>query len=142
MSSNPTSHLPTPLQEYVHKSRYARWIDSENRREHWHETVQRYVDYFDKKFPHYPKNEIQEAILNLKVMPSMRALMTAGPALDRDPMAGFNPVSGDSIVVTREYGNVPIKTLQGKTASVLNKNGEWATATFNSYGVQPLKRVV
>ena len=90
MSATHTTQLPTPLQEYVHKSRYARWIDSENRREHWHETVQRYVDYFDKKFPHYPKNEIQEAILNLQVMPSMRALMTAGPALERDPMAGFN----------------------------------------------------
>lgn len=82
--------LPTPLQEYVHKSRYARWLEKEGRREHWHETVQRYVDYFDKKFPFYPKDQIQKAILNLEVMPSMRALMTAGPALDRDPIAGFN----------------------------------------------------
>ena len=88
--SHPINHLPTPLQEYVHKSRYARWIDKEKRREHWHETVQRYVDYFDNKFPHYPKQEIFEAIVNLKAMPSMRALMTAGPALERDPMAGFN----------------------------------------------------
>lgn len=88
--SHPINHLPTPLQEYVHKSRYARWIDKEKRREHWHETVQRYVDYFDNKFPHYPKQEIFEAIVNLKTMPSMRALMTAGPALERDPMAGFN----------------------------------------------------
>lgn len=86
----PTAHLPTPLQEYVHKSRYARWRDQDNRRETWPETVQRYVDYFDSKFPHFPKAEIYEAILNLKSMPSMRALMTAGPALERDPMAGFN----------------------------------------------------
>ena len=133
--------LPTQLQEYIHKSRYARWLTTENRREHWEETVQRYVDYFDNKFPHFPKEEIKNAILSLKTMPSMRALMTAGPALERDPIAGFNPVSGDSIVVTREYGNVPISTLQGKSATVLNKNGEWASATFNSYGVQPLKRV-
>ena len=82
--------LPTPLQEYVHKSRYARWIDSQQRRENWDETVQRYVDYFDNKFLHYPKQEIYEAILKLETMPSMRALMTAGPALERDPMAGFN----------------------------------------------------
>lgn len=82
--------LPTPLQEYVHKSRYARWIPSKQRRENWDETVQRYVDYFDNKFPHYPKDEIYQAIHDLKTMPSMRALMTAGPALDRDPMAGFN----------------------------------------------------
>jgi ribonucleoside-triphosphate reductase len=84
-----TSALPTPLQEYVHKSRYARWIDSAQRRETWDETVQRYVDYFGK-YPHYPKAEIFEAIRSTGVMPSMRALMTAGPALDRDPMAGFN----------------------------------------------------
>lgn len=84
------SYLPTPLQEYVHKSRYARWIDKEQRRENWDETVQRYVTYMDNKFPHYPVAEIYESILNLQTMPSMRAMMTAGPALERDPMAGFN----------------------------------------------------
>ena len=83
-------HLPTQLQEYIHKSRYARWINEHQRRETWPETVRRYVDYFDAKFPHYPKEEMYEAILNLKTMPSMRALMTAGPALERDPMAGYN----------------------------------------------------
>ena len=85
-----TNYLPTPLQEYVHKSRYARWIDSKQRRETWPETVRRYVTYFSNKFPHYPTEEIYEAILNQEVMPSMRALMTAGPALERDPMASFN----------------------------------------------------
>lgn len=85
-----TNALPTPLQQYVHKSRYARWLEKEKRREHWHETVQRYVDYFADKFPHYPKDEVYDAILNVRTMPSMRALMTAGPALERDPMAGFN----------------------------------------------------
>lgn len=83
-------HLPTQLQEYIHKSRYARWLDPENRRETWPETVNRYVSYFSNKFPHYPTEEIREAILNLEAMPSMRALMTAGPALERDPMAGYN----------------------------------------------------
>jgi ribonucleoside-diphosphate reductase alpha chain len=83
------SALPTPLQDYVHKSRYARWNESAQRRETWEETVQRYVDYFSK-YPHYPKTEIFQAISKLEVMPSMRALMTAGPALDRDPIAGFN----------------------------------------------------
>lgn len=83
-------YLPTPLQEFVHKSRYARWREDLGRRETWPETVQRYVDYFGSKFPHYPAQEIYDAILSLKTMPSMRALMTAGPALERDPMAGFN----------------------------------------------------
>lgn len=84
------NQLPTPLQEYVHKSRYARWIESEGRRESWEETVDRYVTYFREKFPHYPADEIRQAIQSLKVMPSMRAMMTAGKALERDPMAGFN----------------------------------------------------
>ena len=139
MSSS--AYLPTPLQEYVHKSRYARWLDKEKRRETWPETIQRYTNYFADKYPQFPKDELQQAIQNQEVMPSMRALMTAGPALDRDPMAGYNPVAGETLVVTKEFGNVPIKTLAGKSATVLNKNGEWATASFNSYGVQPLKRV-
>lgn len=84
------NQLPTPLQEYVHKSRYARWLTEENRRESWAETVDRYVSYFANKFPHYPREEVKHAIQNLEVMPSMRAMMTAGPALERDPMAGFN----------------------------------------------------
>lgn len=82
--------LPTQLQEYVHKSRYARWLDQEKRRESWEETVNRYVGYFENKFPNYPAELIRDSIRRLDVMPSMRALMTAGPALERDPMAGFN----------------------------------------------------
>lgn len=81
--------LPTPLQQYVHKSRYARWLEEYKRREHWKETVERYVSFFSK-YPDYPANDIRKAIQNLEVMPSMRALMTAGPALERDPMAGYN----------------------------------------------------
>ena len=83
--------LPTPLQQYVHKSRYARWRDADQRRETWEETVQRYVAYFAAKFPeHYPSQDIYNSIVQLETMPSMRALMTAGPALDRDPIAGYN----------------------------------------------------
>ena len=84
------SVFPTPLQDYVHKSRYARWRDTDQRRENWDETVRRYVNYFGDKFPGYPAGRIFDSIVNLETMPSMRALMTAGPALDRDPMAGFN----------------------------------------------------
>ena len=85
-----TQYLPTPLQEYVHKSRYARWQPSKQRRENWGETVQRYVNYFSQKFPDFPSNDVFHAILEQRAMPSMRALMTAGPALERDPMAGYN----------------------------------------------------
>lgn len=89
-TSLPTT-LPTPFQQFIHKSRYARWLDTENRRETWPETVNRYVEFFAGRFPEsYPKEQVREAIQSLKVMPSMRTLMTAGPALDRDEMAGFN----------------------------------------------------
>jgi ribonucleoside-diphosphate reductase alpha chain len=78
-------------QKFIAISRYARWIDEENRRETWDETVQRYVDYITEKVKgHLPKQQIFEAIKNLEVMPSMRALMTAGSALERDNTAGYN----------------------------------------------------
>lgn len=86
-----TPALPTQLQEYIHKSRYARWLDDAQRRETWDETVDRYTSFFDKRFPGvYPTAKIRDAIATLQCMPSMRALMTAGPALAKDEMAGFN----------------------------------------------------
>jgi len=83
----------TPYQQYIHKSRYARYVPEENRRETWDETVDRYVDYFKEKFPRtkdLPFEELRAAIKNLDVMPSMRCMMTAGKALDRDNVAGYN----------------------------------------------------
>lgn len=134
--------LPTQLQSYIHTSRYARWLDKENRRETWDETVGRYANFFEGRFPDsYPASRVAAAIRRLDVMPSMRSLMTAGEALNRDEMAGYNPVAGYERVVTREFGNVEIRSLAGKAATVLNKDGRWAAATFRSYGVQPLKRV-
>ena len=85
------NYLPTDYQAFIHTSRYARWIDEENRRETWGETVDRYISNLvvgraDPK----TTMEIEEAILGLEIMPSMRALMTAGPALERDNTAGYN----------------------------------------------------
>lgn len=79
-------------QTYIHKSRYARYIPEENRRETWEETVSRYVYFWVDKglIDDQTAGELYEAILNQDIMPSMRALMTAGPALDRDNVAGFN----------------------------------------------------
>lgn len=85
------STLPTPYQTYIHLSRYARWRDEDNRRETWEETVTRYCKFWNARFGEvFPYERVKNAILNLEVMPSMRALMTAGPALDRDEMAGYN----------------------------------------------------
>ena len=77
-------------QQYIHKSRYARYLPQEERRETWKETITRYIRYWGDKLTEEERVEISQAIYKLEVMPSMRALMTAGPALDRDNMAGFN----------------------------------------------------
>tara|TARA_B100001989_G_scaffold219445_1_gene171401 strand:+ start:769 stop:2676 length:1908 start_codon:yes stop_codon:yes gene_type:complete len=84
--------LPTDYQNFIATSRYARWLDDEGRRETWSETVTRYVDYMTEKvgLDEDDSNDIWVAIHNLDVMPSMRALMTAGAALDRDNTAGYN----------------------------------------------------
>src|SRR5210317_918279 len=86
--------LPTDYQAFIHTSRYARWLEDEGRRESWAETVSRYVENLvtPKLDSSHNKvvSEINEAILNLEVMPSMRAMMTAGPALERDNTAGYN----------------------------------------------------
>jgi len=79
-----------PYQRYIALSRYARFLPDRNRRESWEETVARYCDYFAARSEHFPKTKMYNAIVDLKVMPSMRALMTAGKALDRDNVAGYN----------------------------------------------------
>ena len=93
-----SNSLPTSYQQIIHKSRYARWLDEEGRRENWYETVERYVSFMEKallekhdyKLSEGDKVIITEYITNLSVMPSMRALMTAGEALERDNVCGYN----------------------------------------------------
>lgn len=82
--------MMTPYQQYIALSRYARFLPEEKRRESWEETVSRYCDYFFKVSNEFPKEEVFNSIKNLEIMPSMRCLMTAGKALDRDEIAGFN----------------------------------------------------
>ena len=88
-----SSRLPSIYQDYIHISRYARFSDALGRRETWNETVDRYISFFQKRTNNnkkVPWEEIRSAILNLEVMPSMRCLMTAGPALEKDQVAGYN----------------------------------------------------
>jgi ribonucleoside-diphosphate reductase alpha chain len=90
--------LPTDYQNFIALSRYARWKEEEQRRETWGETVARYFDYMADhllnnngyKLPDTLRGELEEAVLNQSIMPSMRALMTAGPALDRCHVGGYN----------------------------------------------------
>ena len=95
---NGNNYLPTPYQEFIHLSRYSRWLPKEGRRETWPETVSRYFSFFEDhlqelhkfKLPKGIREELEEAVLSLKVMPSMRCMMTAGEALKRENIAGYN----------------------------------------------------
>ena len=90
--------LPTIYQEYIHLSRYARWDYDLGRRETWDETVGRYFNFFtewleekhDYKLENGQRIELENSVKELKVMPSMRCLMTAGPALEKENVAGYN----------------------------------------------------
>ena len=86
------NYLPTDYSAFIHTSRYARWLDEENRRETWTETVGRYMEnvVVKKTRDEIIVGDIEEAILSLGIMPSMRALMTAGPAMERDNTSGYN----------------------------------------------------
>ena len=94
----PDNFLPTSYQEFIHLSRYSRWLPEKVRRETWNETVTRYFDFFTehlKDMTGYElekevREEIEMAVLGQRVMPSMRCLMTAGEALKRENIAGYN----------------------------------------------------
>ena len=90
--------LPTKYQEFIHLSRYSRWLPKKGRRETWRETVTRYFDFFQEHLKQSCKysldkslrEELEDAVIHLKIMPSMRCLMTAGEALKRENIAGYN----------------------------------------------------
>ncbi len=94
----PNNYLPTSYQEFIHLSRYSRWLPEKERRETWDETVGRYFNFFkdhlndlhDYKLTDKLRNELEDAVLSQRVMPSMRCLMTAGEALKRENIAGYN----------------------------------------------------
>lgn len=93
-----STSLPSDYQAFIHLSRYARWLPEQNRRESWQETITRYFDFFAKHLKEHHRytltdslrKELETAVLNLDVMPSMRCLMTAGEALERENVAGYN----------------------------------------------------
>ena len=88
-----SNYLPTDYQNFIALSRYARWLPEKNRRESWSETVKRYIDNVVRRVISDDEktiNTLEEMILNLEVMPSMRMMMTAGSALDRDNTCAYN----------------------------------------------------
>ena len=148
------NYLPTDYQSFIHTSRYARWLEDEGRRETWGETVGRYMNnVVVGKVDGKTAQEIEEAILNLELTPSMRALMTAGPAMQRDNTAAYNcsylPVddvlafdeamyillcgTGVGFSVERQYvknlPEVPEKMFESETTVVVKDSKEgWAKA--------------
>ena len=94
----PSNYLPTSYQEFIHLSRYSRWLQEKERRETWDETVARYFDFFTEHLKETVnftlskelRTELEQAVLGLRVMPSMRCIMTAGEALKRENIAGYN----------------------------------------------------
>ena len=90
--------IQNPYENFIALSRYARWIEKENRRETWQETVDRYFDFMiiqlREKHGYVPNDkdlrDLREAVFNRNVMPSMRSVMTAGPALERENVSGYN----------------------------------------------------
>lgn len=149
--------LPTDYQTFIATSRYSRWIEEENRRESWEETVNRFMeDVVSKKIQSEDRgiyDKIRNAILNLEIMPSMRAMMTAGKALDRDNTCAYNcsylPVddmksfdeamfilmcgTGVGFSVERQYVSklpeVPEKMFESQTNIVVSDSKEgWAKA--------------
>ncbi len=97
-ASDLPAQLPSDYQSFIHKSRYARYIESEGRRENWDETVTRYFDYFEGDLEEHHgykvsqslRSELMDAVGSLNIMPSMRALMTAGEAARRENLSTFN----------------------------------------------------
>ncbi len=95
---DPSGRITDPYRNFIHVSRYARWLEKENRRETWVETVDRYMGFMtnhlsknnDYEVPQADYDRVRSFILDHKALPSMRALMTAGPALERNNIAGYN----------------------------------------------------
>ena len=93
-----SNHLPTKYQEFIHLSRYSRWLPEKERRETWSETIERYFDFFEDhlketvnyKMSSHVRDKLELGVLEQKVMPSMRCLMAAGEALKKENIAGYN----------------------------------------------------
>jgi hypothetical protein len=130
--------------EFIGKRTYTRWIESENRREAWVESVQRYSDFFESRVPEKLLPLYKEAIQlkkNKQVMGSMRALWSAGPALAENNFAGYNCLSGDTKILTKEFGVVDIHTIAGKSVHLLTSEREWVLSEIKNFGKKKLHTI-
>lgn len=141
--------LPTPYQQFIQQSRYARWREEDSRRETWEESVERYMSFMRKHLWNKHKYTITtseykslgDSIVGLEVLPSMRSLMTAGPALERENVAGYNCFGPEVRFITPE-GLKRFDETVGTTQMVLNGKGKWSPAEIKNFGQQELVDVV
>lgn len=107
-------------QEFIYKSRYSRWNYKENRRESWEETVDRYFNFFETKAPKHLLSQFLKAkkyVLDLQVMPSMRSLWTAGEALEKENIAGYN-CSALAINYVKAFADIMFISLNGSGVGI------------------------
>lgn len=147
MDSSNGTHFSTLLSEFVYVRTYARWLDEAKRRETWPETVKRYVDYYVRNNPKLQNltfdlaGQVEQAILNKDVMPSMRSLWCAGPAMDRDHTCGYNCLGAETPFITQSGVKRFSDFQNGDTVTVLTHSGAWKQAVVRSYGIQKLYKV-
>jgi len=136
--------FPSLLSEFIYVRTYSRWMDDVGRRETWPETVDRYIDFLVANRPGIPRHvirEVKEGILNLEVLPSMRALWAAGEAASRDNTCFYNCFGGGEKFVTPK-GLLSLRDAEGQDVVVRTVDGEWRPATVQYFGQQPTFDVV
>jgi len=142
-------YIIDPYRNFIHTSRYARWLDDKGRRETWAETVARYVGFMRKHMTTnygYAKDDpnfdlVEKAILEHEIMPSMRALMAAGPAMEADNICAYNCLGRETEFITQEGVRRFSDFKSGDKVTVLTHTGAWKPATVRSYGEQRLYNI-
>ena len=139
VADGPFSNL---LSEFVYKRTYSRWDYDLGRREEWDETVARYIAFIaaERKMPAHVLSDIHQAVLDMRVLPSMRALWSAGEAASRDNTCMYNCFGGNEKFVTPE-GILTLKEAVGRDVTVRTIDGQWRPATVQSFGRQQLQTV-
>lgn len=133
--------FPNLLSEFIYVRTYSRWMDEDLRRETWSETVDRYIEFLATERPVVPTHilrEAREAILSFHVMPSMRALWSAGEAARRDNTCMYNCMGVETQFITRQGVKRFSDFRDGDRVTVLTHTGAWRQAVVHSYGQQQL----
>jgi len=135
-----TYEFPNVLSEFVYVRTYSRWMEEKARREFYPESVRRYTSNIFKGKPVPPSitQECEQAILDMDVMPSMRALWAAGTAMERDNTTGYNCLGSETEFITQQGVRKFSDFRDGDSVTVLTHTGSWKPAIVHSYGQQQL----